>query len=147
MNDILKQVPDARMVIISSGPEEKNLKQLVLENNLEEYVHFSGKLTDEQMPQYISAADLYVSFSKSDGSSLCLLEAFACGLPAVVSNTPAAVEWDLLYPSGIDHARRLLPERDISYCRQDCAAFRPSLLYHDYIHPESGCALCTHLGD
>lgn len=45
------------------------------------------------MPAYLNASDLYVSSSLSDGTSLSLLEAMACGLPVVVTDVPAILEW------------------------------------------------------
>jgi len=36
---------------------------------------------------------LYVSASHVDGSSISLLEAMACGLPALVSDIPGNLEW------------------------------------------------------
>ena len=38
-------------------------------------------------------ADLYVSSSHVDGSSVSLMEALACGLPCLVSDIPANKEW------------------------------------------------------
>ncbi len=38
-------------------------------------------------------ADLYISPSHVDGSSVSLMEALACGLPVLVSDIPANREW------------------------------------------------------
>ena len=38
-------------------------------------------------------ADLYISPSHVDGSSVSLMEALACGLPCLVSDIPANKEW------------------------------------------------------
>ena len=38
-------------------------------------------------------ADLYISASHVDGSSVSLMEALACGLPTLVSDIPANKEW------------------------------------------------------
>jgi glycosyltransferase involved in cell wall biosynthesis len=45
------------------------------------------------MPDYDHASDLYLTASHSDGSSVTLMEALACGLPAVVSDIAGNVEW------------------------------------------------------
>ena len=60
---------------------------------IEQYVRFLGTVPNEELPAYLNAADLYVSTSDSDGTSTSLLEAFACGLPAVVTDVPANLEW------------------------------------------------------
>jgi glycosyltransferase involved in cell wall biosynthesis len=45
------------------------------------------------MPEVLQGADVYCSMSRSDGTSLSLLEAMACGLAPVVSDIPANREW------------------------------------------------------
>ena len=52
-----------------------------------------GRVDREELVNYLNAADIYVSTSYSDGTSLCLLEAMATGLPAVVTDVPANLEW------------------------------------------------------
>jgi glycosyltransferase involved in cell wall biosynthesis len=56
-------------------------------------VHFPGQVRQAQLPQYYRAADLYVSASHSDGTSISLLEAMACGRPVLVSDIPGNREW------------------------------------------------------
>ncbi len=60
---------------------------------LDEVVHFAGRLSQAQQPAYYHAADLYVSPSHSDGSSISLLEAMACGRTVLVSDIPSNREW------------------------------------------------------
>ena len=47
----------------------------------------------KDLPRYYHAADLYVSASHSDGSSVSLMESLASGLPALVSDIPGNREW------------------------------------------------------
>jgi L-malate glycosyltransferase len=58
-----------------------------------ERVRFPGQVKLADLPAYYHAADLYVSASHSDGSSISLLEALACGRPALVSDIPGNREW------------------------------------------------------
>jgi glycosyltransferase involved in cell wall biosynthesis len=56
-----------------------------------------------KLPRYYQMADLYVSASHSDGSSISLLEAMACGSPVLVSDIPGNREWvPPLPPGGIE---------------------------------------------
>jgi glycosyltransferase involved in cell wall biosynthesis len=48
---------------------------------------------NEELCYYLNSAEIYVSTSISDGTSMSLLEAMACGLPVVVSDVPANCEW------------------------------------------------------
>jgi glycosyltransferase involved in cell wall biosynthesis len=62
------------------------------------------------MPAYLNASDLYVSSSLSDGTSLSLLEAMACGLPVVVTDVPAILEWVVNGENGLVVPRRSIDE-------------------------------------
>jgi len=90
---IFDKEPSARALLIGDGPLKFSLQALVKQLRLEDRVSFLGTLPNDQMPSYLNAADLYVSTSLSDGTSTSLLEAMACGLPVIVSDAPANLEW------------------------------------------------------
>jgi len=90
---IIERVPDVRVIFCGEGPLEGKLKALTEEKRIKEYVYFPGSVRNDDLPKYLAAADIYVSSSSSDGTSLSLLEAMACGLPVVVSDVPANLEW------------------------------------------------------
>ena len=52
-----------------------------------------GKISQSKNISELEKADIYISVSKSDGSSLSLLEAMAVGAPSVVTDNPANREW------------------------------------------------------
>ena len=52
-----------------------------------------GKISPSQNIRELEKADIYISASKSDGSSLSLLEAMAIGTPSLVTDNPANREW------------------------------------------------------
>lgn len=94
---IIKEIEETRAIIIGDGLGNKaledNLRGKVSSLGLNDYVHFTGQMKNELIPNHLSAADVYVSSSLSDGTSLCLLEAMACGLALVVTDVPAYFEW------------------------------------------------------
>ncbi|MBA7629072.1 D-inositol-3-phosphate glycosyltransferase [subsurface metagenome] len=92
---------DFIVLLIGSGPLESKIKKLVNKLNLKDVVKLVGFVNNCEMPYYLSAADVYVSTSISDGTSLSLLEAFACGLPAIVTKVPAVLEWVNNHKNGI----------------------------------------------
>ncbi len=94
------QVPSLRLMILGSGSQGPRLRELLTRAGLLERVHFAGSVALEDLPPYYCAADLYLSASRSDGSSVSLLEAMACGLPAVVSDIPGNREWVSPYENG-----------------------------------------------
>ena len=90
---IVKQDKDVRAIIVGDGPLEQELKNLCFSLGLKDYVKFTDRINREELVSYLNAADIYVSTSYSDGTSLSLLEALAVGLPAVVTDVPANLEW------------------------------------------------------
>jgi len=85
--------PSARVLLIGKGPLEPALRQLVRKLGIGDKVRFLGEVPNAEMPRYLNSADIYVSSSLSDSTSVSLLEAMACGLPAVVTDVEANLEW------------------------------------------------------
>jgi len=105
---VLREQPDTRVVLVGNGALEREYKARVAQLGIEEHVYFAGWVASErEMADYLRAADIYVSTSLSDGTSASLLEAMACGLPVVVSDLPANLEWIQEGVNGL-----LVPRRD-----------------------------------
>lgn len=85
--------PRLRLLMPSGGRLEKQIKAIFERHQVLERVHFPGQLSQTDLPQYFRAADLYVSASLSDGSSVSLMESLASGLPALVSDIPGNRDW------------------------------------------------------
>ena len=90
---VIKICPEVRVLLIGIGPLEKKLRQMIKEYKIGNYIHFVGWINLREMPKYLNASDIYVSSSLSDGASMSLLEAMACGLPVIVTDIPAILEW------------------------------------------------------
>jgi glycosyltransferase involved in cell wall biosynthesis len=90
---IVSKEPTTRVLLIGSGSLDEPLRALVADRKLETVVNFVGRVPSDEMPEYLNAADVYVSTSLSDGTSSSLLEAMACALPVVVTQIPANEEW------------------------------------------------------
>ncbi len=88
-----QQLPKLRLIMLGDGSQRTLIHDLLAEAGLEGRVHFAGMIASASLPDYYRSADLYISASHSDGSSVSLLEAMACGLPSVVSNIPGNMEW------------------------------------------------------
>lgn len=88
-----KQQPDLRLIILGSGSEETKIKSFLVQAGVLDQVDFVGQVSLADLPDYFRSADLYLSASHVDGSSISLLEALACGLPGVVSDIPGNREW------------------------------------------------------
>jgi glycosyltransferase involved in cell wall biosynthesis len=86
-------LPELRLLMLGNGSLATRLHSIFSQAGLLERVHFAGQIGFARLPDYYRAADLYVSASHSDGSSISLLEAMACGRPALVSDIPGNREW------------------------------------------------------
>jgi glycosyltransferase involved in cell wall biosynthesis len=91
--EVLRREPETRVILVGRGSLEPKLHGMVEALGLRGCVHFAGFVPNPALPYYLSAADVYVSSSLSDGTSLSLLEGMACALPVVVTDVPANLEW------------------------------------------------------
>ncbi len=88
-----QQIPQLRLILLGSGSLEAELRQILSRHGMMERVYLGGQISNRDLPCFYRAADLYVSASHSDGTSVSLLEALACGKPVVVSDIPGNREW------------------------------------------------------
>lgn len=77
------QYPNARLSIAGSGPLLITLQQQVQQLNLTDAVHFTGRLSIEQMARLYQSAHLLLNTSLVDNSPNSLIEAMACAVPVV----------------------------------------------------------------
>jgi glycosyltransferase involved in cell wall biosynthesis len=85
--------PILQLVMLGNGALAGMLRRIFLEGGVLEQVLMPGQIGQAELPRYYQMADLYLSASHSDGTSISLLEALACGLPALVSDIPGNREW------------------------------------------------------
>jgi len=88
-----QQCPELQLIMLGNGSMAPSLHRIFAKGNVEEQVIFPGQVKYSELPRYYQMADLYVSASHSDGSSISLLEAMACGRPVLVSDIPGNREW------------------------------------------------------
>lgn len=88
-----RETPELRLALLGGGSQAGLLRTIFENGGVSDRVFFGGRVGSEDLPRYYRAADLYVSTSHSDGSSVSLLEAMACGKPALVSDIPGNREW------------------------------------------------------
>lgn len=86
------QVPiDARLVIGNSGSLTPELRQLA--SKLEVDAVFLPPVAESDVPALLRRANVYVTASRVDGTSVTLLQAMACGVPVVASANVGNLEW------------------------------------------------------
>lgn len=78
--------------IAGEGEEEKRLKELANSLKIERIVDFLGRRESDEILNLYQTSDIFVLPSRYEGVPLVLLEAQACGLPAVVTSFDGADE-------------------------------------------------------
>lgn len=76
--------------ILGQGPEEVNLKKLVIELDLERNVEFVGYSDNPFL--FMVNSDCLLLGSRYEGFSNVVLEAHACGLPVIAFDSPGVAE-------------------------------------------------------
>jgi len=82
-----------RLTLVGDGPLAPRVHALLDAEELGPYVRLAGRLGQDALQREYADADVYVSCSLSDGTSISLLEAMATGLPVVVTDAPGNREW------------------------------------------------------
>ena len=87
----LPLLPNARVVLVSTGgPLEATVRaRLVGAPLLRARVTLAGSVPHARMPEYYSAADVFLSASHHEGSGYALIESLACGVTPCVTDIPA----------------------------------------------------------
>jgi glycosyltransferase involved in cell wall biosynthesis len=86
-------VRDAHLAVIGDGDLRAELESLAASLDLTDRVHFTGWMLD--VPAVMADLDLAVLSSRNEGTPVALIEAAACGRPAVatsVGGVPSVVE-------------------------------------------------------
>lgn len=83
MPAIVRNVPGAKLVIAGDGPERASLIAKAESLGVSSSVRFLGLRRDTE--KIMPALDIYACTSLSEGTSMTILEAMACGLPVVAS--------------------------------------------------------------
>ncbi|HXE79482.1 MAG TPA: glycosyltransferase family 4 protein [Vicinamibacterales bacterium] len=82
---VVREMPDARFVILGEGPLRSALEQQVRHLRLEKHVFLPGFRAD--VLGWLKGADVFVMPSELEGLGTSILDAMAAGLPVVASRT------------------------------------------------------------
>ena len=80
------------LLIAGKGPALPELKKQARQLKLGRKVKFLGYVPEELKPAYYSAADLFITASKSETEGLVVIEAQACGTPVIAADATAMPE-------------------------------------------------------
>jgi glycosyltransferase involved in cell wall biosynthesis len=102
---VLRQIPDARFVILGEGELREHLEKQIHEHHLEKHVLLPGFRTD--VLGCIKGFDLFVMSSVTEGLGTSLLDAMACSRPIVATRAGGIPE---IVEDGVNGL--LVPPRD-----------------------------------
>ena len=88
--EAMAELENVAVTFVGDGPLRHHLAQKG--NRLRVEAHFLGNLCHEELAKVYQIHDLFVLPSLNEGMSNAVLEAMACGLPVIVTNTGGAVE-------------------------------------------------------
>lgn len=97
-NQIVKQIP-AKLILIGDGPERNKVEQMCREMGICEHIRFLGKL--ERVENVFAISDLFMLTSEKESFGLAALEAMACEVPVISTNSGGIGELNIHGYSGM----------------------------------------------
>ena len=91
---VLKEIPNAKFIVAGEGEQKKYVMNLAKSLNVFHATRFVGWIPNDELPEYLSSSNVYVSTSLSDsGLSAGTAEAMACGLSVVITDFGDNRKW------------------------------------------------------
>lgn len=93
--EALRELPDAVLWLVGTGPLEGELRGLAVAAGVAERVEFWGDIGDAELPCFFQACDIFVfpSVTVNEAFGLVQVEAMACGKPVVACTLHSGVPW------------------------------------------------------
>jgi len=98
LKELVKKYPNVRLLIVGDGPQRNTHEHYVDKHRLSPFVHFLGPLNREQTRDHYQKSDVFLLPSIKEALPNVILEAMACGLPIICTETGAA---ELINKNGI----------------------------------------------
>lgn len=83
---LLPKYPDVGLLVVGSGPEAQNLRDLAAQLGIGDSVVFAGFVSDEELAACYAVASVYLHSGRAESFGLSVLEASAAGLPIVAAD-------------------------------------------------------------
>lgn len=90
MPEVVREFPSVRLKIYGEGPLRNDLEALITSLNLDGVVSLEGKT--DHVARCLTAADVYILSSRSEGMPIALLEAMSAGLACVATRVAGVDE-------------------------------------------------------
>lgn len=90
---VLNELPRTKFIVAGTGEQEQSIRSLARTLGVASSVRFVGWIPHSTLPSYLGLADVYVSTSLSDTTSVSLIEAMACSLAPAITDVGGNKEW------------------------------------------------------
>lgn len=104
----LEQDDNATLVIVGDGPERAVLAKMISRSSSRNRILMAGAQPHSRVHDYLRAADIFLNPSYVEGFPRVVIEAMACGLPALVTDAGGTAE---LLPES--HKDWIVPRDDV----------------------------------
>jgi glycosyltransferase involved in cell wall biosynthesis len=92
MNPVLNRFPEAHLALVGGGDGRGSLEKLAAQLGVSSRVTFTGRVSELELKQYHSRANIYVMPTQFDTYPTSLIEAMAMGKPVVSTRVSAPAE-------------------------------------------------------
>lgn len=89
---LLERFPNLVYVIAGDGDDRLRLEKLAKDLGVHAAVRFTGRIDNNDLPDLYRMADVFVMPSTGEGFGIVFLEAMACGVPAVGSDSDGSID-------------------------------------------------------
>ena len=87
---VLRHRPDVRYVLVGQGDDLPRVRALALELGVDHAVVCAGAVSDDALPAWYNACDVFVMPSRREGLGIVFIEALACGKPVIAGDRDGA---------------------------------------------------------
>jgi len=84
--EVMKDLPDWKLIIIGDGPERARLESLIASHGLSDRVQLTGSVPRDKLLDYLDNASIFTLNTSFESFSFQVVEAMNAGLPVVTTN-------------------------------------------------------------
>lgn len=94
MDRLKNQFPGIKYILAGAYDEKEKIRinSLISAEGVSDHVILTGFIPENEIPDYLLLADVFVLPSKKEGFGIVFIEALACGLPVVCGNADGSID-------------------------------------------------------
>lgn len=89
---VLNSIPNAKLCFIGDGEDKMKIEKYCEEEISSKKIILAGRKSQQELAEYLNAANVFVMSSIVEGWPTAMVEALACGKPIVTTNVSGAAE-------------------------------------------------------